>query len=71
MSSMAACPTDEVQATSFAERLVQIINEGALSLMLGIGHRTRLFDVMAESPSTAESIARGKTGLNEATYANG
>jgi SAM-dependent methyltransferase len=62
---MPECPTEESQATNFADRLVQILNDGALSLMLGIGHRTRLFDVMSELlPSTAESIARA-AGLNE------
>ena len=61
----AACPTEESQVTYFADRLAQILNDGALSLMLGIGHRTRLFDVMSELPtSTAESIARA-AGLNE------
>ncbi len=65
MTSMAACPPEEVPVTNFADRLVQIINDGALSLMLGIGHRTRLFDVMSElRPSTVESIARA-AGLNE------
>jgi 2-polyprenyl-3-methyl-5-hydroxy-6-metoxy-1,4-benzoquinol methylase len=65
MSSMAPCPPEELQATHFADRLVQIINGGALSLMLGIGHRTRLFDVMSEiPPSTAEEIAHA-AGLNE------
>src|SRR5215210_745858 len=65
MSMMAACPTEEILATNFADRLVQILNDGALSLMIGIGHRTRLFDAMSElPPSTAESIARA-AGLNE------
>lgn len=65
MSTTAACPTEERQATNFADRLVQIINNGALSLMLGIGHRTRLFDVMSElPPSTAEEIAHAAR-LNE------
>jgi len=36
MSSTAACPPEVDQTTPFADRLVQIINGGALSLMLGI-----------------------------------
>src|SRR6478752_3041780 len=67
MSTATACPTEEkeYQATNLADRLVQIINNGALSLMLGIGHRTRLFDVMSElPPSTAEEIAHA-ANLNE------
>ena len=65
MSSTTAWPTEVNQTANFADRLVQIINNGALGLMLSIGHRTRLFDVMSGlPPSTAESIAR-KAGLNE------
>jgi 2-polyprenyl-3-methyl-5-hydroxy-6-metoxy-1,4-benzoquinol methylase len=60
-----ACLTEKPQVTTFADRLVQILSDGALSLMIGIGHRTRLFDVLADMPpSTSEAIAR-KSGLNE------
>ncbi|MFL6317803.1 MAG: hypothetical protein ACJ705_04355 [Nitrososphaeraceae archaeon] len=31
--------------------MIDLINAGSLSLMLSIGHRTRIFDVMAELPS--------------------
>ena len=49
----------------FSQRLIDIINAGSLSIMLSIGHRTRIFDVMAElPPSTAEEIA-SKSNLNE------
>lgn len=65
MSNTAVCPPEAHQTTPFADRLLQVINDGALSLMLGIGHRTRLFDVMADlPPSTAGEIARS-AGLNE------
>src|SRR5262249_48593718 len=65
MSSMAACMPEVMQPTTFADRLVQILNDGALNLMIGIGHRTRLFDVLAGlEPSTSEQIAR-QAGLNE------
>ena len=37
MSSTAACPSEVNRTTPFADRLVQIINGGAL-LILGIGH---------------------------------
>lgn len=56
---------EETQPNTFADRLVQILNDGALNLMIGIGHRTRLFDVMADMrPATAEAIAR-TANLNE------
>lgn len=52
-------------AQDFAERLVGVLNEGALALMLTIGHRTGLFDTMASLPrSTSEEIAKA-AGLQE------
>lgn len=49
----------------FAQQLTETLNAGALALMLSIGHRTRLFDRMANlPPSTAEEIAAA-AGLSE------
>ncbi len=48
-----AKPTDQ-----FATQLIDMLNQGAMSLMVSIGHRTGLFDTMAElPPSTVEQIA--------------
>jgi 2-polyprenyl-3-methyl-5-hydroxy-6-metoxy-1,4-benzoquinol methylase len=56
---------NEILTSAFADRLVQILGDGALHLMIGIGHRTRLFDTMAElPPSTSNEIAKA-AGLNE------
>ncbi len=40
MSSMAVCQANETKVDAFADRLVQILNDGALNVMIGIGHRT-------------------------------
>ncbi len=49
----------------FGERLVNMLNEGALAHMLSIGHQTGLFDKMALlPPATSQQIAEA-TGLNE------
>jgi SAM-dependent methyltransferase len=49
----------------FSQYLTDIINAGSLSLMLSIGHRTKIFDVMAQlPPSTIQEIA-SKSNLNE------
>lgn len=50
---------------SFSDRMVEILNSGALNLALAIGYRTGLLDAMdlTENPQSAESIAK-KTGLN-------
>ena len=54
---------DAVQA--FAERLFGVYNDAALALMISIGHRTRLFDVLAGmDPATSHEIAE-ETGLSE------
>ena len=56
---------DQAEAEVFAERLVDILNNGAIALMTSIGHRTGLFDVMAGMPpSTSEQIASA-ANLNE------
>lgn len=56
---------NQQKADAFAERLLGALNEGALCLMASVGHRTGLFDVMAElAPSTSAAIA-AKAGLNE------
>ena len=42
----------------FSTYMIDVINKGSLSLMLSIGHRTKLFDVMSTlPPSTVEDIA--------------
>ena len=56
---------DKAKAESFAGYAVGLLNSGFLTLMISIGHKTRLFDAMATlEPSTSEQIAR-KAKLNE------
>jgi SAM-dependent methyltransferase len=56
---------DPTLTQGFAERALGIVNSGFLSLMLSIGHRTRLFDTLATlPPATSEEIAAA-AGLNE------
>jgi SAM-dependent methyltransferase len=44
---------------AFAEKMVATINHAGLALMLSLGHRTGLFDVMAPmSPATSDEIAK-------------
>ncbi len=55
----------ENQTDSFEKYLLDIMNKSALSLMLSVGHRTKLFDVMSQiPPSTSHEIA-SKSNLNE------
>ncbi len=56
---------DQDRAEAFAERMLAVLNDGALALMTSIGHRTGLFDAMAGlPPSTSEQIAEA-ANLNE------
>ena len=56
---------DRAKAEEFAERMVGVLNEGAIALMTSIGHRAGLFDAMAGlPPSTSDQIADA-AGLNE------
>jgi len=56
---------DPAKTEAFAEKMLNILNDGALALMTSMGHRTGLFDVMSDlPPSTTDQIA-GAAGLNE------
>jgi 2-polyprenyl-3-methyl-5-hydroxy-6-metoxy-1,4-benzoquinol methylase len=56
---------DATRADAFAERLLTMLNGAALALMISIGHRTELFDTLADlPPSTSQAIAEA-AGLNE------
>jgi len=56
---------DPVKADAFAERLLTALNQGALCLMISIGHRTGLFDTLRDlEPASSDEIAL-KAGLNE------
>jgi hypothetical protein len=54
---------NDAQAEAFADRMVETLNFATLALMISVGHRTRLFDVMVRiDPATSEQIARAARG---------
>ncbi|MFO7524293.1 MAG: class I SAM-dependent methyltransferase [Ignavibacteriaceae bacterium] len=56
---------EPVKSESFADNLMQMLNHGALMVMISVGHRTGLFDQMSKlPPSTSMQIAES-AGLNE------
>lgn len=56
---------DQAKAEAFAGELLATLNHGALCLMISVGHRTRLFDVMSGmEPATSHEIA-ARAGLDE------
>lgn len=57
-----ALPLDEEKAEAFSDRLIGVLNEGALALVLSIGHRTGLFDVLSENGSVTSARLADKAG---------
>lgn len=56
---------DQKKSEMFAQSLIETVNRGALTLMISIGHRTGLFDLMAgKRPMTSIEIAE-EGSLNE------
>ncbi len=39
---------DSERAEAFAGRMLDLLNDGALAVMISVGHRTGLFDALAE-----------------------
>lgn len=56
---------DQAKAEAFAEKALTSLNNGALCLMMSIGHRTGLFDVMSTSPPARSEEIAARAGLNE------
>src|SRR5499425_2845944 len=52
-------------AEEFAERMLGTMNEAAVALMVSVGHRTGLFDVMAGMPAATSAEIAARAGLNE------
>lgn len=55
----------QAKAEAFAGKTLTALNHGALCLMLSIGHRTGLFDVMSQSPPAGSEEIATRAGLNE------
>ena len=49
----------------FAERFVRLLNDGALALLVSVGHRTGLFDVMSSLPAATSAEIASAADLNE------
>ncbi len=56
---------NQQKAEAFGERMMGVLNEGALALMTSIGHRTHLFDTMAVLPAATSGQIAEAAGLNE------
>jgi ubiquinone/menaquinone biosynthesis C-methylase UbiE len=56
---------DPEKAEAFAERLLTALNNGALCLMVSMGHRAGLFDTMRQLPPSTSAEIATRAGLNE------
>jgi 2-polyprenyl-3-methyl-5-hydroxy-6-metoxy-1,4-benzoquinol methylase len=62
---MATTIYDTERAEAFAGRMLDALNQAALVLMTSIGHRTGLFDVLAEAGEVTSAELAEEAGLQE------
>ena len=55
----------QISADVYANRIGRTLNSGFVSLMISIGHRTRLFDMMASLPPSTSTDIAVASGLTE------
>ncbi|UUO06268.1 methyltransferase domain-containing protein [Blastopirellula sp. J2-11] len=60
-----AMELDEAKIEAFAARFLEAMNGAAMMLMSSIGHRTGLFDTMADLPAATSEEVAAAAGLNE------
>jgi Rv2258c-like winged HTH domain len=56
---------DVTRAEAFAGRMLGVVNSGMLALMVSVGHRTGLFDTMADLEPADSSMIAEAAGLQE------
>jgi SAM-dependent methyltransferase len=57
--------TSSGAAPDFGDRLLEILNNGATALMISLGHRTGLFDTLADLPPCGSQAIADAAGLDE------
>jgi 2-polyprenyl-3-methyl-5-hydroxy-6-metoxy-1,4-benzoquinol methylase len=65
MSITSPAPFDPARAEAFAGRFLTALNDGALCLMISIGHRTGLLDAMRDLPPSTSAEIAARAGLDE------
>ena len=62
---MGATTFDQAAAEAFAGRLLKTVNSGMLCLMMSVGHRTGLFDALADGTAYTSAQLAQRAGLHE------
>jgi SAM-dependent methyltransferase len=57
--------TDDGSRAEFAGRMLRMQNEASVALMVSVGHRTGLFDVMAAMPAATSAEIASRASLDE------
>ncbi len=65
MTELATPRIDDAKSEAFAEKMLSVLNGASVGLMACIGHRTGLFDQMADLPPSTSAQIADKAGLNE------
>ncbi len=72
VTTTAAAPDlDEAKIAAFSQRLVDMLSSGALTMMISIGHRTGLFDVMADLRPPLRKRLPASPDSTSGTFASG
>ena len=56
---------DKERARAFTSRMLGILNDGALSLMMSVGHKAGLFDAMDGAPPESSADIANRAQLEE------
>lgn len=62
---MSETPLDTTRLQAFGQQMGDVLNHGALALLMSIGHQVGLFDTLAELPPATSHEVAGAAGLQE------
>jgi ubiquinone/menaquinone biosynthesis C-methylase UbiE len=65
MTTLDQAPTAAADPAPVVERMIQILNDGAINVLGSIGHQLGLFDTLATLPWATSSQVADAAGLNE------
>ena len=65
MSTEVKVEVNQEKSDQFVEKMVTVLNHGAINLMTSVGYRTGLFDVMDEMPPATSHEIAAESGLDE------
>lgn len=65
MSNLQPSAFDQARAETFADRIADVVDAGALSVMLSVGHRSGLLDAMNNLPPATSAEIAARANLSE------